>query len=81
MGIITWQSNFELAEKIQGFFPLQSMWNLINQPIRRIAMTKFPDKSDLAYDYAVHWYEIAIVLVWTGLFIFLSYRLLKKRDL
>ena len=81
LGIITWQSNFELAEKIQGFFPLQSMWNLINQPFRRIAMTKFPDKSDLAYDYAVHWHEIGIVLIWTALFIFLSYRLLKKRDL
>jgi len=81
LGVMTWQSNFELAEKIQGFFPLQSMWNLINQPVRRIVMTRFPDKSDLAYDYAVHWYEITIVLVWTALFIFLSYRLLKKRDL
>lgn len=81
LGIITWQANFEIAEKIQNFLPLKSMYNLIKQPFQRIAMTKFPDKSELAYDYAVHWYEIVIVLVWTALFIFLSYRLLKKRDL
>ena len=42
---------------------------------------KIPEKTDIAYDYAVHWYEIAVVLGWTALFIFLSYRLLKKRDL
>ena len=81
LGLITWQANFEIAEKIQNFFPLKSMYNLINQPFQRIAMTKFPDKDNLIYDYAVHWHEIVIVLVWTALFIFLSYRLLKKRDL
>jgi ABC-2 type transport system permease protein len=81
LGIITWQANFEIAEKIQNFFPLKSMYNLIKQPFQRIAMTKFPDKETLNYDYAVHWHEFAIVLVWTALFIFLSYRLLKKRDL
>ena len=81
LGLITWQANFEIAEKIQNFFPLKSMYNLIKQPFQRIAMTKFPDKGELAYDYAVHWYEFVIVLCWTALFIFLSYRLLKKRDL
>ncbi|MDN3493439.1 ABC transporter permease [Winogradskyella bathintestinalis] len=69
------------AFKVKSFMPLESMYNLINQPMQRIAMTKFPDKSDMMYDYAVHWYEIAIVMGWTAIFIFLSYRLLKKRDL
>jgi len=81
LGLITWQFNFEIAEKIQNFFPLKSMYKLIDQPFQRIMITKFPDKSDLAYDYAVHWHEIGIVLIWTALFIFLSYRLLKNRDL
>jgi len=81
LGLITWQANFELAEKIQNYFPLKSMYNLIKQPFQRVAMSKFPDKESLAYDYAVHWYEIVIVLAWTTLFVFLSYRLLKKRDL
>jgi ABC-type transport system involved in multi-copper enzyme maturation permease subunit len=80
-GVLVWQVNKEVAVKVQNFFPLQSMYNLINQPFQRIVMTKFPEKTELVYDYAVHWYEIAIVLGWTGIFIFLSYRLLKKRDL
>lgn len=81
VGLITWQASYSLAEKIHNFFPLQSMYKLIDQPFQRIVMTKFPDKADLAYDYAVHFHEIVIVLGWTALFIFLSYRLLKKRDL
>ncbi len=71
----------DTAFKIKNFMPLESMYKLIDQPFQRIAMTKFPQKAELVYDYAVHWYEIVIVLGWTALFIFLSYRLLKKRDL
>lgn len=81
-GLIAWQTkSTDIAERIQNFFPLKSMYNLIKQPFQRVAMSKFPDKETLAYDYAVHWYEIVIVLAWTALFVFLSYRLLKKRDL
>jgi len=80
-GIITWQFNADIAEKIQNFFPLKSMHKLIDQPFQRVIMSKFPDKAELAYDYAVYGYEIIIVLCWTALFVFLSYRLLKNRDL
>ena len=80
-GLMTWKLNMATAEKIQNFFPLKSMYKLIDQPFQRIAMTKFPDKANLTYDYGVHGFEIAIVLGWTVLFIFLSYRLLKSRDL
>ncbi|WP_299112793.1 ABC transporter permease [uncultured Winogradskyella sp.] len=79
--IIMSRSNFESALEVQSYFPLGSMSTLIDQPIQRIMMTKFPDKMDMAYDYAVHFSEVAIVMGWTALFIFLSYRLLKKRDL
>ncbi len=75
---------FDSADKafqVKNFMPLESMYKLIDQPIQRIVMTKFPDKAELGYDYALHFSEIAIVLGWTALFIFLSYRLLKKRDL
>lgn len=71
----------DMAWKVKNFMPLESMYKLIDQPFQRIIITKYPDKMDLAYDYAVHWYEIVIVLGWTALFIFLSYRLLKVRDL
>lgn len=74
-------TSVETAWKVKGFLPLESMYNLINQPFQRVMMTKFPEKIDLTYDYAVHLYEFAIVIGWTALFIFLSYRLLKTRDL
>lgn len=79
--IISWQINSNVAWSIHNFMPIQSFWNLIDQPIQRIVMSKMPDKADITYDFAVHWYEIAIVLGWTAIFIFLSYRLLQKRDL
>ena len=81
LGLISWKGSYEIAEKIQNFFPLKSMYNLIEQPFQRIAMTKFPNKEDLSYDFVLHWYELLIVIIWTILFIILSYRLLKRRDL
>ncbi len=80
-GLISWKTDTNIAGKIHNFFPLQSMYKLIDQPFQRIAMSKFPNKTELVYDYGVHWYEMFIVLGWTALFVFLSYRLLKKRDL
>ncbi|GAL72106.1 ABC transporter permease [Jejuia pallidilutea] len=84
--IVFWGSyeilgNTESAFKVKRFMPLEAMYKLIDQPFQRVAMTKFPEKAELVYDYAVHWQEIVIVLGWTALFIFLSYSLLKKRDL
>ena len=78
---VTDATNVDTAWKVKSFLPLESMWKLIDQPIQRIVMSINPDKEELLYDYAVHWYEILIVLGWTAVFIFLSYRLLKKRDL
>lgn len=78
---VTDATNVDTAWKVKSFLPLESMWKLIDQPIQRIVMSINPDKEELIYDYAVHWYEILIVLGWTAVFIFLSYRLLKKRDL
>jgi len=81
LGIFTWKSSYETAQKIQDFLPLTSMSNLIKQPFQRVAMTKFPANTDISYDYAIHFDNILIVVFWTFIFIFLSYKLLKKRDL
>ena len=81
LGIVTWKGNFELAQNVQGFLPLTSMSNLIKQPFQRIAMTKFPGNSDIVYDYSVHFDTILIVMCWTLIFIYSSYRFLKARDL
>lgn len=80
-GLIAWKSDMNFAEKIQNFFPLKSMYKLIDQPFQRLAMTKFPDKTEMAYDFAVHWNEVVVVVIWTFIFVFLSYKLLKNRDL
>ncbi|MFI1743505.1 ABC transporter permease [Thalassobellus sediminis] len=72
------------ADSIFQFTPFKAMWNLIDEPGSRLSAAKELAAQlgeDISYDYAVHWYEIVIVLGWTALFIFLSYRLLKKRDL
>lgn len=74
-------SSTEMAWKVKNFLPLESMYKLIDQPFQRIIMTKYPEKIDLSYNYTVQWYEIAIVLGWTAIFVYLSYILLKRRDL
>ena len=83
-GILRWKTNPETATNIMQFFPLNAMSNLIKQPFSRLSAVQsvanqVGEKFD--FDYAVHWYEIAIVLAWTAIFILLSYRLLKIRDL
>ena len=60
------------------------MWNLIKEPFSRLGAVQavanqVGEKIEL--NYAVQWYEILIVLAWTAIFIYLSYALLKKRDL
>ena len=80
-GLISWKSDMELATKIQNFFPLTSMSNLIKQPFQRVAMTKFPNKNDLDYGYAVHFDSMLVGALWIVVFVYLSYYLIKKRDL
>ncbi len=73
-----------IADNIVQFFPLESMDNLIGEPFSRlnfIQTTANQLGESLQRDYTVHWYEIVIVLVWTVVFVNLSYVLLKKRDL
>lgn len=74
-----WASE-QTANAIFQFFPFTSMWNLIDQPVIRMANVNNPTRI-MATDYAVHWYEIVIALAWVAVYIFLSFRLLKRRDL
>lgn len=80
------EDNSPMPERIMGFFPLESMWNLIKEPFTRFeayqAIEGQLNKGTvIAKDYSVHWYEVAIVLAWTAFFMLMSYRILKKRDL
>lgn len=69
---------------ITQFFPLESMANLVKQPITRLNVIQSAAnqlQTDITSDYAVHWYQIIIVLAWTAIFVWGSLKLLKKRDL
>ncbi len=83
-GLFKWKFDIDFIDKIIPFLPLESMSNLINEPITRLNIIKSAANQlgeNFQRDYAVHWYEIVIVLVWTAIFLRLSYYLLKKRDL
>jgi ABC-type transport system involved in multi-copper enzyme maturation permease subunit len=74
----------EIVDKVYAFFPLESMSNLIVEPFSRLSIIKTVGKQigiNQIKDYDVHFSSIIIVLVWTVIFIYLSYKLLKKRDL
>ena len=76
--------NSALVDKIYDYFPLMSMWNLIQEPFTKLnAVRTIETQVGVEHfkDYDVHFSSIAIVLAWTFIFIFLSYKIIKKRDL
>ncbi len=84
-GMLGWKvTSWENALIIKGFFPLEAMSNLVHEPFSRLSAVQNIGEQigeNLKFDYAVHWYDFVIVLCWTAIFIYLSYALLKKRDL
>ncbi len=84
-GILGWKFvSWDTANTIKGFLPLQSMSNLIEEPFSRLNAVQSVASQigeKFTFDYHVHWYELVIVLCWTCIFVYLSYVLLKKRDL
>ena len=90
-GYLFWQfkdSEFnsvsENVNSIMRFLPLESMANLIKEPFTRLNAVQSVAKQigeDLSKDFSVQFLDIAIVSFWTFIFIYLSYRLLQKRDL
>jgi ABC-2 type transport system permease protein len=72
--------NEQIADNVAQFFPFTAMYNLINQPAFRVFNLHEPTNA-IATDFAVHWHEFVIAAVWIFIYIFLSYRLLKRRDL
>jgi ABC-type transport system involved in multi-copper enzyme maturation permease subunit len=74
----------EGSQAVMRFLPLESMSNLIIEPISKFKAVKSISNqlgTELSIDYDVHWYNLLIVLAWVGIFMYLSYTILKKRDL
>jgi ABC-type transport system involved in multi-copper enzyme maturation permease subunit len=90
-GYLFWQfrdSDFnsvsDSVNRIMRYFPLESMANLIKEPFTRLNAVQSVAKQigeDLSKDFSVQFLDIAVVSFWTFVFIYLSYRLLQKRDL
>ncbi|WP_299163051.1 ABC transporter permease [uncultured Tenacibaculum sp.] len=77
-------STDEAVNSILQFFPLEAMANLIKEPFTRLGAVRSVANQigeNFAKDYSVSFVNILIVLVWTFIFIYASYFLLKKRDL
>ena len=74
----------KIAGYITQFFPLESMSNLIVEPFTRLNVIKNIGTQlgvDDIKDYGVPFSAIVIVLAWSFIFMALSYKLLKRRDL
>jgi hypothetical protein len=73
------------GDTIIQYFPIESMSNLVKEPITRLSAIKTIENAvggaQTAKDYSIHFSQISIVLVWTFIFILTSYYILKKRDL
>jgi ABC-type transport system involved in multi-copper enzyme maturation permease subunit len=72
------------VDQVYAFMPLESMSNLIIEPFSRLSIIKNIQSAvgeKGIKDYDVHFTSILIVLLWTAIFIYLSYKIIKKRDL
>lgn len=78
---------FDKSENVDRFFkfmPLESMGNLLVEPFSRLSVIQTVTTQigiEGVKDYDVHFGSIIIVLTWSFLFIFMSLKLLQKRDL
>lgn len=82
-GMLYWKLD-DYVDTFMRFLPLEAMSNLIKEPFTRLSAVKTVAQQvgeDLSKDFSVQWLDLVIVLVWTAIFIYLSYVLLKKRDL
>ena len=85
-GFLKWEmfKNTNLADNIMQLFPLASMSNLIKEPFSRLGAVQSAASQlgeALDKDYSVQIITVLIVLIWTCLFVYGSYAILKKRDL
>ncbi|KAA3622151.1 MAG: ABC transporter permease [Flavobacterium sp.] len=84
--IIKIRSNGEinLFDSVYNFLPLDAMSDLIDEPFSRFgAVQSVANQLGEGFDksYDVPWYTVLITIGWTCIFIFWSYRILKRRDL
>jgi len=78
------ESISESVNNVMMFLPFEAMSNLIKEPFSRLGAVRSVATSvgeQFTKSYDVEFLNIMIVIVWTSIFIYSSYALLKKRDL
>ncbi len=73
-----------VGNTVGQFLPLEAMSNLIVEPFSRLGAVKSAASQlgeGFTKSYEVQWQPVLIVLLWTVVFIYLSYAVIKKRDL
>ena len=76
--------NPALVDKIYDYFPLMSMWSLVPQPFTKLNAVRTIGSQLGVEDirnYDVPYTSIVVVLVWSIIFIYASYKIIEKRDL
>ena len=75
----------ETTWNIFQFLPMESFSRLLVHPGERFnairTLNTIAGGENFNDDYSIPWYTFAIAISWTALFMYLSYRTLKKRDL
>ncbi|OAB81493.1 ABC transporter permease [Cochleicola gelatinilyticus] len=74
----------DIADTITQFYPLEAMSNLIKEPWTRLGLVQTAASQlgeSFTKNYEVQLLPIIVVSVWTVIFIYGAYALLKKRDL
>ena len=77
-------NTMESANNIMQFLPLEAMANTIKEPFSRLGAVRTLASQigeEITKDVSVQYTDLLIVIVWTLLFIYGSYALIKKRDL
>ncbi|BAO56620.1 hypothetical protein NMS_2611 [Nonlabens marinus S1-08] len=74
-----------IYDYVTHILPLNAMTNLIKQPFTRIDLIGSSldqvTQGSMVFDYHIDWVDVLSVLLWSTLFIYWSYALLKRRDL
>lgn len=74
----------EKVDRFMQFLPLEAMTNLIKEPFSKLGAVRSAANTmgeAFTKSYDVEFLAIVIVLFWTFIFIFSSYKILEKRDL
>jgi len=78
------KKDINLIDNVYNLLPLNAMSDLISEPFTRLGAvqtlaSQVGESFEKSYD--VPWYSILICLVWTTVFVYGSYLILKRRDL